>query len=234
MNIPITPLIDLSNGILCSICAWKLHISSRKDPTNQVIRYFATAYFFLIFAYAAFSLPRLLMPADSRAIGVGFLTAHIFLFLATGYFVMVTTFFFKAGWHRVFFWVFLLLSLAVMVVGGLRPTLPVYYPDTGITNWNIDLLFGTLTSILFLVVLIPSSLFFFYQGIRTRDRIIRIRSIWIAFGLALLLIAAATYYTAATVTMSLLSDLFSLSAFLSIFIGVYYKRVPTPVRAGTP
>lgn len=227
MQIPITPLVDLSNAILCLVCAWRLQASYRKDPTNQVVKYFAMAYFFMIFAYAAFSLPRLIVPADSRAIGAGFLIAHAFLFLATGYFVMVTTFFLKAGLHKIFFAIFLLLCTAVLLVGVIEPTLPVYNKITGITDWNINPLFGTMTSILFLIVLVPSSLFFFYQGIKTRDRVVRIRSVWIAFGLALLFIAASTYYTAGTLTLALLSDIFSLCAFLSVFVGVYYKRTAT-------
>lgn len=140
---------------------------------------------------------------------------------------MVTTFFLKAGLHKIFFTIFLLLCAAVLVVGVIEPTLPVYNQATGITDWNINPLFGTMTSILFLIVLVPSSLFFFYQGIKTRDRVVRIRSVWIAFGLALLLIAASTYYTAGTLALALLSDIFSLCAFLSVFVGVYYKRTAT-------
>ncbi len=224
MNFPISPVIDLLNSILCGFCAWRIYRSYKMDPPNTVLSYFATAYFFLIFAYFAFSLPRLLAPHNAQAIGIGFIVAHAFLFLATAYFVMVTTFFFKTGLHRVLFWIFLTLSLGVLIVGIIRFHEPFYDPTTGLTNWNIDEIFGTLTSVLLLLVLVPSSLFFFYQGMRTRDRVIRVRSIWIAFGISLLLIAAATYYSAGTQLMVLVSDFFSLSAFLSIFIGVYYKR----------
>lgn len=224
MAFPITPVIDLSNGLLCTILAWKLHISYKKNPSNQVLHIFATAYIFLIFAYAAFSLPRLIISSNTQAIGVGFLVANAFLFLAAAYLVRVTMFFFKTTLQKPLFWIFLILALGVMIVGVIHFSEPSYNPATGLTNWNIDPTFGTLTTVLFLIVLVPSSLFFFYQGIKTRDAIVRVRSVFIALGIALLLIAVGTYYTATNSTLFFISDIFSLSAFLTIFIGVYYKR----------
>ena len=224
MTFPLSPAIDLLNSVLCIFCAWKLHRSYLNDPGNQVIKFFATGYFFIIFAYVSFSLPRLIVPDNSLAIGVGFLIAHVFLFLSTAYFVKVTTFFFKSDVHKLFFWIFIILAAGALAIGVIRFQEPIYDSATGITNWNMDPLFSTVTSILFLLVLVPSSLFFFYQGIKTREKIVRIRSIWIAFGLALLLVAAATYYTATTQLLALVSDILSFSSFLSVFIGVYYKR----------
>lgn len=224
MAFPITPLIDLSNSFLCLFCTWKLYRSYRLNPSNRVLKYFTSAYMLLIFAYLAFSLPRFFVPRDQLAIGVGFLVANAFIFLSTSYLVMVTTFFLSVSLHRIFFWVFLIFSTAVMIVGVANFQMPFYNTETGLTNWNIDPLFGTLTSVLLLSVLVPSGLFFFYQGIRTRHPVVRIRSILIGFGIAFLMVATATYYNATTHLLFYISDMFSLTAFLTIFIGVYYRR----------
>ncbi|MFH1236182.1 MAG: hypothetical protein V1685_04570 [Parcubacteria group bacterium] len=227
MAFPITPTIDLLNGVLCAFLAWKLHRSLRQNPSHRVLHLFAQLYVFLIFAYLAFSLPRFFVPLDQQAIGVGFLVAHVFLFLAAGYLVRVTTFFFRANWELPAFWLFLTLAVGAMIVGVMNFQEPYYNTTTGITDWNIDPMFGTLTTVIFLIVLVPSSLFFFYQGIKTRNTVIRTRSILIALGIALLLVALAIYYNSGTSTLFFISDLFSLSAFLSTFIGVYYKRGST-------
>lgn len=224
INFPVTPIIDLSNSILCLFCSIKLYNSYKKEPENKVIEYFYKAYVALVVAYLFFSLSRLIWPSNSFALGVCFISAHVFLFLATGFFLMVTVFILKPEWHRIFFGFYLILALGAIVLNIVNFNYPEYDRLTGITNWHINSLVGTIFTILFSVVLIPSTILFLYQGARTKTKIVKVRSLLIGFGIILLIIAAVTYYSANTQIKALISDFFSLSAFLFIFLGVYYKR----------
>ena len=54
MHIPITPLIDLANCLICAICGIQLYRSWRRDRNNAVLLYFAQGYTSLIFSYFFF------------------------------------------------------------------------------------------------------------------------------------------------------------------------------------
>ncbi|MFH0804949.1 MAG: hypothetical protein V1916_02005, partial [Patescibacteria group bacterium] len=59
MQIAISPFIDLLNSILCAVCCWQLYRSFRRDTRQVVLRFWASAYFALIFSYLFFSIPRI-------------------------------------------------------------------------------------------------------------------------------------------------------------------------------
>lgn len=223
-SIPITPLIDLTNSILCLFCALKLSKSYKKDKSDQVIKYFYFAYISLFVAYIFFSLPRMFFPLNSSVIGFGFIFAHIFLFLATGYFLIVSIYFINHEINKNLFYIFLFLSACVIVFILIRFPHPINNQETGITDWNIDQTVGLLITALFLIVLIPGAIVFFYQGFRSKLNLVKVRSLLIGCGLILLIIAAATFYSAKTQKEALISDIFSLSSFFVIFLGVYYTQ----------
>lgn len=223
-HLPITPLIDFGNSIICFFCALRLYRSHQKEGQDKVIEYFYKAYTAMVVAYLFFSLPRLILPDDSFLLGAGFILAHVFLFLAAAYFLTITIYFIKPKLHRAFFWIFLVLALGAITLSIINLNYPVYDRSTGITNWNIDPSVGIVFTILFALVLVPCAIFYYYQGLKSQDKIVKVRSLLIATGLILLMVAAYTYYSAETQLKSLVSDLFSFTALLTIFFGVYYKR----------
>lgn len=224
MTIPLSPIIDLSNSVLCFFCAWKLYSAYRKDTANKVIEYFFKGYVMMVVAYLFFSLPRIIGPENSFYLGVGFIIAQVFLFIGTAYLAMVTAFFIDPLRYKIAFWLFITLATVVIILFIIYFGLPVYDINTGITDWHIDPVPGVASSILFLCVLLPSTIFFLSQGIRSRNKIVRVRSFLISLGFVLLMITAYTFYQARTQMQVFISDLFSLSSFLVIFLGVYYKR----------
>jgi len=223
-HFPITPLIDFGNSIICFFCALRLYRSYQKEDQDKVIEFFYKGYTAMVLAYLFFSLPRLFWPRDSFLMGAGFILAHVFLFLAAAYFLTITVYFIKPNLRRVLFWIFLALALGAITLSVINLNYPVYDSSTGITNWNINPTVGIVFTILFALVLIPCSIFFYFQGVKSQSRFVRIRSLLIATGLILLMVAAYTYYSADTQLKAFISDLFSFAALLTIFFGVYYKR----------
>ena len=224
MTISISPLIDLSISALCFFCAWKLYGAYKKDTANKVIEYFFKAYVMAVVAYLFFSLPRIIMPDQSFYLGVGFIIAQLFLFIATAYLAMVTTFFIDPLRYKISFWLFMILAIVVIILFIIYFGMPVYDKKTGITDWHIDPIAGIASSVLFLTVLLPSTIYFFSRGVCSHNKIVRVRSLLISIGFILLMIATYTFYQASSETQVFVSDLFSLSSFLVIFLGVYYKR----------
>ncbi len=224
MSLPITPLIDLAISLIAIYCSINLYRSYKKDENHVVLLYFSQAYFVVIFSYLFFSLPRLIFPENAHIIGVGFLIAQALLYLTTALFAKVTAYFFKVIWAKRVFWIILLLSIVAIVINIIFFTLPNYNEFTGLTDWNIEPIVGISSIFILAGVLIPSSIFFFWQGFKSQDKIVKKRSIIISIGIFSLVITALIYYSATTITVALISDLLSLMSFLIVFFGVIYKR----------
>jgi len=224
MAIPISPFIDIINSIICAFCSYKIYQSFQRDRTNRVLKYFFQAYLSLVFAYFFFALPRLIVPRQPFYLAVAFVVAQGCLYIAATHFAKITAFFINVRWVQRVFLVFLLASVIAVVLSIVYFTYPHYDITTGITDWDIHPVTGVVSMIIFAVALLPSIFLFFWQGFRSKNRIVRIRSLLISIGLSLLIITAYTYYTATTQIASLVSDLFSVTSFLVIFFGVIYRR----------
>lgn len=225
MQLPVTPLIDLSISVICILCSWQLFRSYKKDNRYVVLLYFFQAYLALTVSYLFFSLPRLISPDNSLYIGIGFVTAQAFLYLGLAFFAKVATFFIiKVYWAKRIFWLVVFIAMMATIVNIALFTHPIYNQSTGLTDWNIHPIVGVFSVIILVGVLVPSSVFFFWQGLKSKDKVVKIRSLALAIGLSSLVITAYVYYSATTITVSLISDLLSLLSFLIVFFGVIYKR----------
>lgn len=224
MNLPITPIIDLVNSILCAYCSYHLFRSYYRDRKATVLLYFAQGYSSLIIAYLIFSIPRLVVPEESFVLGVSFVISQAFLYLASAFFAKVGMFFINVQWVRRAFWFIVILSAIVVLFSIVYFSYPIHDLETGITDWNIHPFVGIGSFVILAGVLLPSAVIFYRQGFRSKERIVKIRSIAIASGLVLLVITAFVYYTATSAIVALTSDLLSLLSFLIIFFGVIYKR----------
>ena len=224
MTITLSPLIDLLNCVICGICAYLLYRSYRQDQKRVVLQYFSYGYFASAIAYIFFSIPRIITPSDGTVIGVGFVIAQAFLFLAVAHFSKVATYFISVQWVRRIFWLVILMSAVVVLLMVTNIPNPIYNVDTGITDWDITPVVGIASSIILIGVLAPSALYFLQQGLRSTDSIVKRRSIAISIGLIFLIVTTYTYYSAKTQLAVLTSDLASLASFLIIFFGVIYKR----------
>ncbi|MFA5135024.1 MAG: hypothetical protein WC505_04555 [Patescibacteria group bacterium] len=228
MNLPITPIIDLCNSIICAYCSYRLFRSYHRDRQAPVLLYFAQGYASLIIAYLMFSIPRIAVPEESFVLGVSFIISQSFLYLAIAFFAKVGTFFINVQMVQRAFWSVVILSTIVVLFSIVYFSYPIHDLETGITDWNIHPFVGIGSFVIFAGVLLPSAVLFFRQGLRSQERIVKIRSTVIAGGLILLIITAFTYYTATSEIVALTSDLLSLLSFLIIFFGVIYKRGSNP------
>ncbi len=229
MGLPITPFIDLLNSILTGFCGYILFRSYQREPQHSpVLLFFSKGYFSLVFAYLFFSIPRIVVPENSLYLGIAFIIAQAFLFVAIAYFAKVTTFFISITWVPRVFGLVLFLAAAAIFLSIIYFGYPEYDPATSITDWGIHPIVGAVSILIFGGVLIPSMVFFFYQGARSSDHVVRIRSRIMAIGLLFLIVTATLYYTAETQVVALVSDVFSLFSFLIIFFGIVYKRERRP------
>jgi len=223
---PVAPLIDLLNSIICGFCGYHLYRSWRIDQRQLVLLYFSQGYFVLIFSYLFFSLPYLFFPDSAFLLGVSFIISQSLLYLAVAFFAKVTAFFIRVQWAQRVFWSVVLVAVMAVLLHIVFFSYPVYDKAIGITDWNIHPVVGIFSVIILAGVLVPSAVFFFQQGIKSREKVVRTRSLIISTGLLFLIITAYTYYSATTYLAVLISDLFSLLSFLIIYFGVIYKRVP--------
>ncbi len=223
MAFPISALIDFCNSIICAYCSYQLYQSFKKESTNKIILFFSQAYLSLVFSYLFFSIPRLAAPDNSFVVGVSFIIAQAFLYVALALFSRITVSFKSVVWSRRVFAILLLIALVAIFLSVIYFGYPEYNSATGITNWNINPVVGMFSSAIFVVALVPSALFFLWQGGKSHDAAVKIRSILIGCGLLLLIITAYTYYTATTSLSILVSDLFSLFSYIVIFAGVIYR-----------
>jgi len=224
MSLPITPLIDLLISVIAIYCSINLYRSYNRDKKHVVLLYFAQGYTAVIFAYLFFSLPRLIFPEEADIIGVGFVIANALLYLSVALFAKVTAYFIRVIWAKRIFWLVILLSIIALVINIIFYSVPDYDSSTGLTDWNIQPIVGIASVIIFAGILVPSSIFFMWQGIKSDDQVVRRRSMIIAVGLMALVITALTYYSATNITIALISDFLSLLSFLIVFFGVIYKR----------
>jgi len=224
MGIPISPLIDLLNAAICAFCGYRLFRSYQKDKQILVFLFFSQAYLALVFAYIFLVIPRLFLVDNSLYIGIGFVLAQASMYFAVVYFSKVTFFFIKPKWMMRVFWAVLSVSIVAIVLNVLFFEYPSYDIGTGITSWNTHPVVSIISIVVFLGVLLPSSIYFLQHGFRSSDRVVRIRSSAIGVGLLFLMITAYTYYTATTQMAALISDLLSLLTYLIIFFGVVYRR----------
>jgi hypothetical protein len=226
--VPITPLIDLANCLICAICGIQLYRSWRRDRNNAVLLYFAQGYTSLVFSYFFFSVPRLVVPGNSTALGVGFVIAQAFLYGGVAYFAKVAVFFLRRQWVRQVFMAVVSLSVVAVVLNIIFFNYPTFNTANSLTNWDIHPVVSIMSSLIFTGVLLPSAIFFYWQGHRTKDPVVRHRSIGLSIGLALLIVTAYTYYTAGTPIIVYISDILSLMSYLVIFLFVFYRRQSLP------
>jgi len=224
MNLPITPIIDLLNSLLCGVCGIIMYQSYQRDPKSVVLQYFAYGYFSSAVAYIFFSIPRIAVPEESFVLGIAFIIAQSFLYLSIAHFSKVIIFFINVQLVRRVFWLVITAALITTALNVVYFGYPVHDVTTGITNWDIHPIVGIASTIILGSVLMTSSIYFLWHGFRSKNKIVKRRSITIAIGLILLTITASIYYSATTQITALISDFLSLFSFLIIFFGVIYKR----------
>ena len=228
MGVPITPLIDLANCIICVACGVQLYRTWSRDRSNMVLLYFAQGYTSLVFSYLFFSVPRLAAPENNLLLGIGFVLAQAFLYGGVAFFAKVPVYFVNRVWVKRIFLLVVAVSGVAVAMNILFFNRPVYDPVTSLTNWNIHPVVSILSTIIFSGVLLPSAVFFFLQGRRSRDHDVRRRSFGLTLGLALLIVTAYTYYAAQSPVIVYISDLLSLCSYLAIFWFVIYRRQSLP------
>lgn len=224
MTFPMVPLIDLANAIICAFASVRLYQAYQRDPRNRVLLFFAQGYLAVVVSYLFFSIPRIFFWDSSFAIAFGYVAAQAFLYLAVAYFTKVSMFFINVQRMQLVFWTVIGMSVIAMVLTVMFLGMPSYNPATSITDWDFHPIVSIVSTVILGGVLTGSMGFFFWQGIRSQHRIVKIRSTIIAVGLLFLIVTTYTYYASITPLGVLVSDLFSLVSYLVIFFGIIYGR----------
>lgn len=225
MAFPFSIGIDVLNAGVSGYLAVRLSQGMHQDPASRMLRNFFYTYTCLTVAYALLTVPRLLASNQTKLLGIVFGIGTAFFLLGAAFFARIVLNYTLSHWARPAFPIFLAASTAAFVWSLLAPAKPVVDVTTGITNWNVDPGVGLVTAVLFLLVLVPGAILFISRGIRTRgNHVVRVRSITIGLGSALLAVSAALVFSATTEVLAVVSDLCSIAAMLVIFLGVVYHR----------
>lgn len=82
------------------------------------------------------------------------------------------------------FWIFLIIAETVMLLSYLKIPEPMI-AERGITVWNISQLQGNLIAVALVAAFVPISLFFMIRGLRSGDRVVKIKALLIGGGILL-------------------------------------------------
>jgi len=85
---------------------------------------------------------------------------------------------------KIAFWAFVAVSEGVMLLSLINMPEPAI-AERGITVWHISQLQGNLIAMALVGVFVPISLYFFIRGIKSSDRVVRVRSLLIGGGILL-------------------------------------------------
>jgi hypothetical protein len=234
MAFPFSTVIDILNSTLCLYLAFRLYRASQRDPSSNTLRNFCYTYVALTLAYVLLFLPRLFAPQGALLLSAAFALGNFTFLVAGSFFGRIVLRFTRPASVRVFSVCYYALAAVCLGWSLVDRALPVVDASTGITQWNAPLGVGLLGGTLLLLVLIPGAVLFLSRGIRTRDNhIVRVRSITIGIGAILLILTAISFNLAKSEALAIIGDLFSISALLTIFLGVIYHR-SSPVQPVQP
>jgi len=233
MALQFSTIIDLTNAGVCAYLVLRLHRAANQDSSSQTVKNFLYTYGSLTAAYVLLFMPRIIAGDQTAILGYSFAIGNFFFLLACGFLGKIMVFFSKPAWVKRYFVTFLVLTGIGLVRSVYEPARPVVDSTTGITNWNVDLASGIYFGILMLAILIPGVIFFIKRGIQAKDNhIVRVRSLTVGVGILLMIFSAVIFYLAASETVAIIGDLFSIGALLTVFLGVIYHRpqfLPYPV-----
>lgn len=225
MTLQVSTLIDLLNSALCAYLAVRLYRAHQQDPASRTLRNFFFTYVALTIAFVLLFVPRMFAAQHTQFLSVAFAFGNFAFLVASSFFGRIVLQFSRPTWIRPFVAVYHSLALFCLGWSLINRAQPVVDATTGITQWNVPLGVGIFGGVLLVLVLIPGSVLFFSRAIRTRDNhVVRVRSLTFAIGALLLTLTAVAFYLASSEILAIMSDLLSIGALLTIFLGVIYHR----------
>ncbi len=233
-HVPVTGISHLLMGVVTSWVAIRLFFI--KNKTSDLIT-FALFFSFLSLFLLFMALPHtyLLFPRKNdeafiNAMQWGFIIGHMFTYLAHATFVRLTL-----GWSvprlknlgTVFFSLgtpfFLIFGGIITAFNIMRPGNPVFDLATGLTLFHSDPLVGNLIAIETSLLFIPSAIFFIVKGIKSQEKIVRNRALFIGFGLVVTTIGGPLHDIAQVSLVVLMADTLVLAGLCILAVGVFYK-----------
>lgn len=228
--IPLVSYFNLTTAILAGVGAIKLFLSYQKT-TNVIIGYFAKFYFFVAGIFVFYALPGL--ASDNLAvIGIFYIIALPFIFLAAAYLISVPLTFWRLYFLRkIVFWSIVVLIPTTVLINLLNFSPAQQVVIGGLVDWDSV----EAPAVRFLISIsgfigLLAGIFFFIEAIKAKTKWVKIRSFIIGFGVLLLGLASVLNFAVALFSeksLELILILASVSAFLSlvlILLGIYLKK----------
>ncbi len=129
---------------------------------------------------------------------------------------------------KIAFWLFVVISEAVMLMSIINIPLPVI-AEKGITVWNITPIQGDLVAAALVGVFVPISIYFFIKGLRSTDQTVKVRAFLIGGGILLNTLGEGFLGFGNTVYINGPAAIAVGIAYLLLMLGVLYKQSEEPI-----
>lgn len=154
-------------------------------------------------------------------------TSHGFFLVGLAYFARIFAIMVMPKYEKLVFWTIMTAAIAVIVLGltvwgeaGINPV-------TGGTSYSTNPILLQVSAVISTIVLLFTSTLFFYQGSKSTNEIVKIRSFLIGFGMILLLWHGISLILVPTYGKMpwLIGEALNVLAFTILLIGLLY-RIP--------
>lgn len=225
--IPLTAVSHISMSIVTFFVASRLFATKKRGETRSFGVFFllASIFTFLI------ALPHiyLLFSKDqntfAKIMDLGYIVGHIFLYLSLAVFIRIPLQWIYPKLKNLGTAFFLTLGAVTTILNVMRPGSPVFDSSTGLTLLNVDPLVGKFVAITAILAWVPAGIYFIVKGIKTHEKVVRVRALFIGIGLLVAIIGGPLHDVAKQTIHYLIADIVALAGFSIIAIGVLYKDV---------
>lgn len=207
--------------------------SSWKKTKNEMLKNFMLMFVFVaIFMLIMGAMDYLLVlrqdliETKSSIPGFLFAFAHIFMILAISFFNVIPFRILVPRVKNIGFWLAFGTGLIPIVVAFTNLILPTV--EARITHYNVGILVSASIGIWALIFIAGfGGIFFLYQGFKTKEHFVKVRSIILGIGFLLWIVGGPLHDFATTTAIYLFADVLLLASFIVILSGIYVKKLAT-------
>lgn len=216
MSFAISGIGAFIDGLVLLFFYYRIRKNNIKD--NKFFYFFDRFTLFFGLFYLFFSLPILLVPENSLAIGIGYIIGHAFAYIGFGYLARISWLIAKPAFDSTnILRLYLLLGAALTVLNICFFNYPSVLSN-GITEWNQNELVGVLIILFSMTAFLPAAVLFIKQSIQLPQQ--RKRFALIGASFLLIIIGGPLHDIASQPWLSLVADAVTTSGFVLMFFGV--------------
>jgi hypothetical protein len=230
------PLVQLINALICFGCAHRLR-KSLPTSSSPLTRFFFRFYLFFGLFFFFLSVPALVSGFQPLVMGIGYVIAHLSLYLGLAYFILIPVSLYVSWDRRFAFGIVLGLGILVVFYHVLNFNLPIF--DGIIIRWNLDRGVGIIQGLLSSLIGIIGGMFFLAGRLKTPSQALQRRAQYLGWGILTIVLAGIVLYFAAIqgreqiLFWLIFGDLLEIMGILLMFRGIRSLPKPTALPPGS-